>query len=192
MTEERKNYELIPENYEEEMLKRKKASKKSKGKISDSGDVNINSLMDILTILLVFLLKSYATDPINITPTADLELVRSTSLLQPEATVAVTVSKAAIVVDNRPVLVLKDGRVEASQKRGGEDGFFIIPLNRELVDAAERKRRLASVNPSVTFDGVCTIIMDGDTPYRLLTEIMYTAGQAEFQNFKFATISLES
>ncbi len=191
MTEEKKNYELIPENYEEEMLKRRKASK-IKGRDTKSEDVNMNSLMDILTIMLVFLLKSYATDPINITPSSDLELVRSTSLLQPAATVTVTVSKSAIVVDNKPVLVVKDGKVEASQKRGGEDGFFIIPLNRELVNAAESKRRLASVNPSVTFDGVCTIVMDGDTPYRLLTEIMYTAGQAEFNNFKFATISQES
>jgi biopolymer transport protein ExbD len=191
MTEEKKNYELIPENYEEDMLKRRRASK-VKDRDGGSEDININSLMDILTIMLVFLLKSYATDPINITPTSDLELVKSTSLLQPAATVAVTVSKSAIVVDNRPVLVVKDGKVEASQKRGGEDGFFIVPLNKELVDAAEKKRRLASVNPSVTFDGVCTIIMDGDTPYRLLTEVMYTAGQAEFNNFKFATISQES
>jgi len=191
MTEEKKNYELIPENYEEEMLKRRRASK-IKDRDGGLEDININSLMDILTIMLVFLLKSYATDPINITPTSDLELVKSTSLLQPAATVSITVSKSAIVVDNRPVLVIKDGKVEASQKRGGEDGFFIIPLNRELVDAAEKKRRLASVNPSVTFDGVATIVMDGDTPYRLLTEVMYTAGQAEFSNFKFATISQES
>lgn len=191
MTEEKKNYELIPENYEEEMLKRRKASK-IKDRDSHTEDININSLMDILTIMLVFLLKSYATDPINITPTSDLELVKSTSLLKPAATVSVTVSKSAIVVDNRPVLVIKDGKVEASQKRGGEDGFFIVPLNKELVDAAEKKRRLASVNPSLKFEGICTIVMDEDTPYRLLTEVMYTAGQAEFKNFKFATISQES
>ena len=188
MTEEKRTYEYIPENYEEDVLMKRR---KSKVKNKDEGfeDVNINSLMDILTIMLVFLLKSYATDPINITPGPELDIPRSTSLLTPAATVSVTVSKSAIVVDNQPVLVVKDGKVEASQKRGGEDAYFIIPLNKVLVEAAEKKRRLEAVNPTVKFDGICTIVMDKETPYRLLTEIMYTAGQAEFSNFKFATVS---
>jgi len=188
MTEEKRTYEYIPENYEEELLKRKKASK-VKDRDNKLNDININSLLDILTIMLVFLLKSYATDPINITPGSDLDIPKSTSLLKPAATVMVTVSKSAIVVDNQPVLVIKDGKVEASQKRGGEDGYFIIPLNKVLVDAAEKKRRLASVNPTVKFEGICTLVMDKDTPYRLVAEVMYTAGQAEFSKFKFATIS---
>ena len=188
MAEEKRTYEYIPENYEEEVLKRRRASK-VKDREDKTEDININSLMDILTIMLVFLLKSYATDPINSTPGPDLDIPKSTSMLKPAATVMVTVSKSAIIVDNQPVLVIKDGKVEAAQKRGGEDGYFIIPLNKVLVDAAEKKRRLASVNPTVKFEGICTLVMDKDTPYRLLTEVMYTAGQAEFSKFKFATIS---
>jgi hypothetical protein len=38
------------------------------------------------------------------------------------------------------------------------------------------------------FDGVLTIIAHNETMYRLLTEVLYTAGQAEFQKFKFAVI----
>jgi len=45
------------------------------------------------------------------------------------------------------------------------------------------------LNPAVKFKGICTIVMDEKIPYRLLTEIMYTAGQAEFQKFKFAVVS---
>lgn len=188
MVEDKRNFEVLPDNYEEEVLKKKKGSK-IKDRNDEPPTINITSLMDILTIMLVFLLKSYATDPVNITPGSDLDIPKSTSLLTPAATVVVTVSKSAVIVDNNPVLVVKDGKIEASQKRGGEDGYFIIPLNKVLVDAAEKKRRLASVNTSVKFDGICTIVMDRDTPYRLLTEILYTAGQAEFANFKFAAVS---
>ena len=188
MAEGNKNYEYLPENYEEEILMSRKKSK-SKRKIEGPQRVNINSLMDILTIMLVFLLKSYATDPVNITPGPDLDIPKSTSLLTPAATVTITVAKSSIVVDNEPVSVVKDGKVEASQKRGGEDAYFIIPLNKALVEAVEKKRRLEAINPTVKFDGICTIVMDKETPYRLLTEVMYTAGQAEFTNFKFATIS---
>lgn len=188
MTEEKRTYEYIPENYEEEVLMKKK---NAKGGRKDDGvpNINITSLMDILTIMLVFLLKSYATDPTNINPSSDLDLTKTSSLLTPAATVVVTISKAAIIVDNNPVLVVKDGKVEASQKRGGEDSYFIIPLSKALVEAAEKKRRLEAVNPTVKFDGICTIVMDKETPYRLLTEVMYTAGQAEFSNYKFAAIS---
>ena len=35
---------------------------------------------------------------------------------------------------------------------------------------------------------VVTIIADQTTPYRLVTEVMYTAGQAELSKFKFAVI----
>ncbi|MBP5406842.1 biopolymer transporter ExbD [bacterium] len=188
MSEEIKTFEYLPENYEEEILKSRKKAKEGR---SSGGPqkVNINSLMDILTIMLVFLLKSYATDPVNITPGPDLDIPKSTSMLQPAATVTITVAKSSIVVDNEPVSVVKDGKVEASQKRGGEDAYFIIPLNKALVEAVEKKRRLEAINPTVKFDGVATIVMDKESPYRLLTEVMYTAGQAEFTNFKFATIS---
>jgi Biopolymer transport protein ExbD/TolR. len=188
MSEEIKTFEYLPENYEEEILKSRKKAKEGR-KSSGPQKVNINSLMDILTIMLVFLLKSYATDPVNITPGPDLDIPKSTSLLTPAATVTITVAKSSIVVDNEPVSVVKDGKVEASQKRGGEDAYFIIPLNKALVEAVEKKRRLEAINPTVKFDGVATIVMDKETPYRLLTEVMYTAGQAEFTNFKFATIS---
>jgi len=189
MAEDKRTYEYLPDNYEEEVLMAKKRANKGRKGGGGPQRVNINSLMDILTIMLVFLLKSYATDPINITPGPDLDIPRSTSMLQPAATVTVTVAKSSIVVDNEPVTVVKDGKVEASQKRGGEDAYFIIPLNKVLVEAVEKKRRLEAINPTVKFDGVCTIVMDKEIPYRLLTEVMYTAGQAEFSNFKFATVS---
>lgn len=190
MAEEKKTYEILPNNYETEALKKKRAEKKKKSNVNGGvKDLNINSLMDILTIMLVFLLKSYATDPLTIEPSGDLSIPKSSAMLRPQAAVTVTVSKSAIMVDNKPVLQVKDGKVDAVQKRGGNDGYFIIPLNKQLGDAAEKQRRIAAQNSSIKFDGLLTVVMDEDIPYRLLTEVMYTAGQAEFAKFKFATIS---
>jgi biopolymer transport protein ExbD len=171
MVEDKKTYEYLPENYEEEMLKKKRKGRMRRKVEMTHEDLNLNSLMDILTILLVFLLKNYATDPLVIEPTADLQIPKSTSMVPPNATVSVWVTKSAVLVDNQviPGLEVKDGKVAAAQKRGGEDSFFIIPLNKVLVDAAEKKRRLASINPDVKFEGLCTVVMDEDTPYRLLT-----------------------
>ena len=38
------------------------------------------------------------------------------------------------------------------------------------------------------FDGLLTVVAHQETPYRLLTEVLYTAGQAEFQKFRFAVL----
>jgi hypothetical protein len=194
MAEEKKqqNFEVLTDNYEQEMLAKKRAAKKALKEAEPPAKLRINSLMDILTILLVFLLKSYSTDAVAVTPSADLDIPKGNTMLTPEQTVAVTVSKSAILVDNQMVLAVKDGKVEASQKRGGEDGYFIVPLNKALTDAVEKQRRIAAVNPSAGKSlGICTVIMDSETPFRMLTEVMYTAGQAEFSKFKFLVVSTD-
>lgn len=187
--EKNQTYEILPENYEQEVLAKKKAGKKVDREV-EPAKLTMNSLMDILTILLVFLLKSYSTDAVQVTPSSDLDLPKGKTALTPDQTVAITVSKSAVLVDNAMVLTVKDGKVDAAQKRGGDDGYFIIPLNKALADAVEKQRRIAAVNPSAGKSlGIATVIMDGETPFRLLTEIMYTAGQAEFSKFKFLVIS---
>lgn len=152
--------------------------------------LTMNSLMDILTILLVFLLKSYSTDPVNVTISNDLDVPRSTTILAPEQTVAITVSKSALLVDNMMLTEIKDGKVDGSLKSPPNDGYIILPLNKILVDTIEKQRRIAAVNPAAGKSlGLVTIIMDGETPFRLLTDIMYTATRAEFNKFKFFVIS---
>lgn len=187
--EKNQTFEILPENYEQDVLAKKKAGKKGDRDV-EPAKLTMNSLMDILTILLVFLLKNYSTDAVQVTPSSDLDLPKGMTALMPEQTVAITVSKSAILVDNIMVLTVKDGKVDAAQKRGGDDGYFIIPLNKALADAVEKQRRIAAVNPSAGKSlGIATVIMDGDTPFRLLTEVMYSAGQAEFSKFKFLVIS---
>jgi hypothetical protein len=187
--EKNQTFEILPANYEQDVLAKKKAGKKGEREV-EPATLTMNSLMDILTILLVFLLKNYSTDAVQVTPSSDLDLPKGMTALMPEQTVAITVSKSAIFVDNAMVLTVKDGKVDANQKLGGDDGYFIIPLNKALADAVEKQRRIAAVNPSAGKSlGIATVIMDGDTPFRLLTEVMYSAGQAEFSKFKFLVIS---
>ena len=59
----------------------------------DGDELNITSMMDMMTIILVFLLKSYQTDDISVTPSDDLMIPVSTSLKPPK--LAVTKSLAS-------------------------------------------------------------------------------------------------
>jgi hypothetical protein len=79
--------------------------------------------------------------------------------------------------------------VAASAKRDGADGYFITPLHAALVEAAALERRVAQRNPDRPFDGAALVVADRAVPFRLLTEVLYTAGQAEYGRFEFAVMT---
>ena len=71
-------------------------------------------------------------------------------------------------------------------------GNQIMPVYDALYDAlyekAENARNVAKYNPDVEFKGRMTMIADKETPFRLISEVMYTAGQAEYSQYKFAVL----
>ncbi len=152
-----------------------------------TGTVTINSLMDAMTIILVFLLMNYSVDPLRVDSGEDLKLPESTSDINPEPSAAVTITARSIVVNDKAVVQVKDGTVDKSYKPGGEQDLNIQPLFEALNEEANRQKNMQQLAGG-KFDGVLTVIAHDETPYRLLTEVLYTAGQAEFQKFKFAVM----
>jgi len=65
---------------------------------------------------------------------------------------------------------------------------LITPLFKELKEDVQKQKKIAKYNPSAAFKGEVTIVADQDMSFRLLSEVMYTAGQAEFSKFKFAVV----
>jgi len=173
-----------------EQREREARRKKKKANEQDTGgSVNINSLMDIMVIILVFLLKQYGDDPIKVVG-EDLKVPDSATELNPEDMTTITISQRAILVNNRKAVDVKSGLVDKSQKKGGEASLYIQPLFDELTEATKRKKREMKLLGK-PYDPIATVIADQGTPYRLLTEVMYTAGQAELSKFKFAVIKME-
>lgn len=160
---------------------------KPKG-LEDPGGLTVTSLMDILTIILVFLLKSYSANPVNITQSDVLKLPVSSAHLTPEEAVPVAITQRNILVSDKPVAEVTDGKVDPSVKRGGANGYFINPLFDALNNEADKQKRIAKHNSAQQFKGLALIIADKKTPYRLLNEVLYTAGQAQFGQFKFAVV----
>jgi hypothetical protein len=167
---------------------KKKLRQGRKGKfVPEEVGVTINSLMDAMTIILVFLLMNYSVDPLRIDSSEDLKLPPSTTDIQPKASAAVTLTAKGIVVSDKIVAKVVNGAVDKVDKQGDETSLNIQPLFEALNQEASRQKELASQIGS-KWDGVLTIIAHNETPYRLLTEVLYTAGQAEFQKYKFAVL----
>lgn len=152
--------------------------------------LRITSLMDALTIILIFLLKSYGSDPININQKeGEMLLPKSVSVTNMADAVDVQLTASTILVRNNAVVNVKNGKVDANSKRDGPDGFFIDPLFKKLKDEA-KKLKAAEKQGGRPFKGDAILAVHKGTPYRLLAEVLYTANQAEFKTYTFAIVKI--
>ena len=159
-----------------------------KRRIPESDDIshlNIVAMMDMMTILLVFFLKNFSVSAENVTLSEDLRPPSSSSQIEPHRAVQVTVTKKAILVEagvaQDPVAAVKNGEVDSSVKQDGSSSYLITPLLAILRKHATRLRRIEQLTKGrQRFEGELVLLADQGTPYRLISEVLYTAGQAEF------------
>jgi len=171
---------------EKALTDRIKANRKAK-RHSDIGKtaLGLNSMMDMMTIILVFLLKSYGEEPITILPNTDVPI--SVATKDPTDMTVLTVNKKGIFMSGQLILEIEDGKVSGNFKKGGESGLIIEPLEATLRQKAEELKSHAAMNGK-EFEGDMTIIADQITSYRLIVEVMQTAIGTEFKRFRFAVI----
>ena len=73
-------------------------------RVEEPATLSINSLMDIMTIILVFLLKSYSTDPVQFKPAPDLKIPFSNSAEAAVESTVITVTQNNVLIDDERVL----------------------------------------------------------------------------------------
>ncbi len=141
------------------------------------------SLMDIFTILLLFLLVHAGDDGIALPATDQLSLPASTSKTMPESTVTLMVTEKDILVEGRRVMAVAEALKE--------NALILPPVKKELVRLAERTKELAQLNASVKFTGKITVMGDKKIPFRLLKKIMSTAARAAYPNIALGVMQKE-
>jgi biopolymer transport protein ExbD len=151
--------------------------------------LNITSMMDMFTIILVFLLKSFSTSSASMKVSGDLSLPESTANKPPLEVVTVAVDQKHILVDNKVIITHKEGEIPANQL--DESGYKIIPLFEELSKHSEKAKFIASQNEKFDFEGKVLLQMDRELKFKLLRQVMYSAGQAEYNEFKFVASKKE-
>ncbi|CAN5143891.1 hypothetical protein BH09MYX1_BH09MYX1_07300 [soil metagenome] len=149
--------------------------------------LNITAMMDMMTIILVFLLKTMAASSASIPQSTDLSMPKS--ILTTEASqegVPVIISKSKIMVEDEAIVdVPADAThgVEAKYKRGGANDLYITKLGQTLQAWRNTDRDLRRAQGKDASGSEAMVIADKDTPYRLLVEVLFTLGQTEFNKF---------
>jgi biopolymer transport protein ExbD len=150
--------------------------------------LNIYPMMDMMTILLVFLIMQFASGAAEIVQSAELQIPTSTSEVEASEALSVILSSSEIVIEGKQVLALRNGKVDPSQKQGGGTGWLITPLYNNIKQHRDRLKLIASRNPRRPFRGEARIIADKRTPFRTLGEVIYSLGQAEFGALRFVVL----
>ena len=159
---------------------------KRRGNKKRTEGVDITSLLDILTILLVFLVQSYNSSGIVVNIPEGIEIPHSESITPNTEGVIVQVSKEKIWVDDVEVFDTQ----KLPDMAYDEDGYRIIPLYDELMKKKEifnsvSKAAGGQVKP---FQGVVNLVVDKSIKYSFVKKLMYTCGQAGFKEFKFVVM----
>jgi biopolymer transport protein ExbD len=177
----------VPDREAKRQLKRFRAQVEEEAVEHQMAYLNITPMMDMMTILLVFLLKQFSVQAASMSMAEGLQLPSSSIEAQRPLAVNVTITSSAILVEGDGVTTVRAGAVDPSVKRDGANGYYITPLVDVLTKHANRLKKIAAMGGS-QFDGTAMVLVDKNTPYRLLTEVLYSAGQAEFKNYHLVVI----
>jgi biopolymer transport protein ExbD len=154
--------------------------------------LNITAMLDLMTIILVFILKSLASSTTSIPQNDDLQLPVSVMTAEPgEDGVIIRISKTQITVGEEAELVvayadikqLGQTGLDARHKRNGPNDLYIQPLANVLTRYRENDKRFREAKGKDASTSDAIIVADETTPYRLLFEVLYTAGQSEFGRY---------
>jgi len=150
--------------------------------------LNIYPMMDMMTILLVFMIMQFANGAAEIVQSQELLLPTSTSEAEAAQALSIVISSSEIVVEGKQALTLRNGTVDPSVKQGGGTGWLITPLYNNLKEHRDRLKMIASRNAQRPFHGEVRIIADKRTPFRTLGEVIYSLGQTEFGAIRFVVL----
>jgi len=140
--------------------------------------LRLTSMIDMFTILLVFLLKSFSAEGEIMTVANDLNLPESTAKTPPRASPILLVTNNWIVLDGDPVE--KVSTILADEK------IVITKLLNELKEMRSFAESLGQLDISMGFRGAITIQGDKEIPFQLLKKVMFTCGQVGYNNMLLA------
>ena len=142
--------------------------------------LRLTSMMDILTVLLLFLLKSFVVEGEVISPVPGVDLPESSSNTTPQASVVIAIFDDAVMMD---------GEVVASVSTAVDGDLLIEPLADRLDEARAKITEIARRRGSEeAFSGKVAIQGDRDIDFAILQRVMYTCSISGYENISLAVI----
>lgn len=180
--------------------------KKRRGKAFKSvamRELNLVAMMDMLTIILVFLLKSYSGSSLSMDSGSNIRFPQSSETVVPQEAIKLTVTQFGqsqpgfISVGDKNVVALDAKKVTELTQQSKARRFLIDEVFQALQEEIARVQGMNKtpvdpkkppVKTTVPYEGKILIIADKETPYWLITQVLYTSAQAGFDKYNLVAI----
>ena len=147
------------------------------GKKSTYAELNLTSMVDMLTILVVFLLQTFSASGELLTVQKNIVLPEATNFKDLEQAPIVAVSKDSVTLDGRMVA---DSTV---LNQDNTADWKIVELHDTLVTL---KNNYKLLHPSDEFKGMVIVQADKNVDFKVVKKVMYSCAVAGYQNVNFA------
>jgi biopolymer transport protein ExbD len=159
--------------------------KMSHGKKPTNSELNVVPMVDMMTMLVIFLLQQFSATGEVLYMQKDVRLpeARHGQLIEPAPTVAISAEQ--VVVTGQKVADVADLDRDA--------GYLNIPaLEERLREEKKRWDFIHQSDPDKKWDGLVNIQADQKVPFRIVKRVMYSCGVAGYFNLNFAALDVGS
>ncbi|MCK6544052.1 biopolymer transporter ExbD [bacterium] len=153
-----------------------KPSAAKKNKRSEEGTLNMNSMMDILTIMLLFLLMNFSTSGALATKSDGMQPPKIVTKNKPKKMLLINVSQAHIYYNKD---VIADTETVLAQKNS-----FLIPQLAEKLEEDANKALDLEARFGIEFKREVIVVCDDRTPFNVLMKVVVTCGRNQFSNLR--------
>ena len=153
----------------------------ARGKKSGYAELMLTSLVDMFTIIVIFLLQNFSASGDILYMSKDIKLPFAVHGVELERAPAIAVSADAVTLDGKQVAATDDL---------SKGDVLNVP---ELEDALrEEKRKFEFINannPDKPFRGLVNVQADKKIPFKVIKKVMFACNQSGFGNITFAAMS---
>jgi len=155
------------------------------GRKSTNADLNVVPMVDMMTMLVIFLLQQFSSTGEVLYMQKDIKL--------PDARHGQMIEIAPVVAVSAQQIVVTGVKVADIPDLDRDSGYLNIPaLEERLRDEKKRWEFIHKAEQGAKWDGVVNIQADKAVPFRIVKRVMYSCGVAGYFNVNFATLDAGS
>jgi biopolymer transport protein ExbD len=154
-----------------------------RGKKQGYATLMLTSLVDMFTIIVIFLLMNFSANGEVLYMSKDIKLPDAYHGAMLERAPVISVSGEAVTFDGRMLLQTAD------LEKG--DVLNVPELEDALRDEKRRYEQIHANDPDHPFRGLVNVQADRHIPFKVIKRVMFACNQSGFGNINFAALSRE-
>ena len=152
-----------------------------KGRKATNAELNVVPMVDMMTMLVIFLLQQFSASGEVMYMQKDIKL--------PDAQHGQMIEVAPVVAISAQQVVVTGVKVADIADLDRDGGYLNIPgLEERLRDEKKRWDFIHQQDPDKKWDGAVNIQADKAVPFRIVKRVMFSSGVAGYWNMNFAAL----